>query len=166
VIRANQAIAAPLDDDERTRLNALLRAFITTDPGRMIPAALTETTGFLLTQAHWLARDRADEEFRDLPIEIRHYGLLATLDELGPVSQQALTNGMRVSATTITQLVDDLERLGLVERRRNPSDRRAYTVTMTPEGERVLAEGRVRAARVQIERDDELRPLLRKLVGV
>jgi DNA-binding MarR family transcriptional regulator len=166
VARANDRLAERLSTDERAQLNALLRAFITTDPERMIPAALSEVTGFLLTQAHWLARDRANEAFRDLPIEIRHYGMLLTLDELGPVSQQALTNAMRVSATTVTQAVDELERIKLVERRRNPADRRTYTVTMTPEGERVLAEGRVRAERFDIEGDEELRPLLRKLVGL
>jgi DNA-binding MarR family transcriptional regulator len=72
---------------------------------------------------------------------------------------------MSVSATTVTQMVDDLERVKLVERRRNPSDRRAYTVTMTPEGRRVLAEGRVRAEGLDIEGSAELGPLLRKLVG-
>jgi DNA-binding MarR family transcriptional regulator len=164
VIRANARIAEALEPEERTRLHELLREYIRTDPGRMIPAALAETTGFLVTQAHWLARDRANELFRDLPIEIRHYGMLAILDELGPVSQQALTNAMRVSATTVTQMVDDLERVKLVERRRNPSDRRTYTVTMTPEGERVLAQGRVLAERFEIEHDAELRELLRKLV--
>ena len=106
------------------------------------------------------------EAFSDLPIEIRHYGLLATLEDLGPVSQQALTKVMRVSATTVTQVVDELERLRLVERRRNPSDRRTYTVTMTPEGERVLAAGRQRAEEFAIEGDAELRRLLKKLVGV
>jgi DNA-binding MarR family transcriptional regulator len=166
VARANERMTERLDADERARLNALLRDFIRTDPERLIPDSLGEVPGFLITQAHWLARDRANEAFRDLPIEIRHYGLLATLDDLGPVSQQALTNAMRVSATTITQVVDDLERVKLVERRRNPSDRRAYTITMTPEGERVLAEARPRAERFHIEGDEELRLLLRKLLGV
>ncbi len=147
VLRANERMAAFLDPEERARLHALLRAFISTDPGRMIPAKLAETTGFLLTQAHWLARDRANEAFRDLPIEIRHFGLLVTLDDLGPVSQQALTNALRVSATMVTQVVDDLERLRLVERARNAADRRSYTVTMTAEGKRVLAEARVRGRR-------------------
>ena len=165
VAKAGARMVQRLSADERARLNALLRAFIRTDPERMIPAALSEVPGFLITQAHWLARDRANDAFRDLPIEIRHYGLLATLEELGPVSQQALTNVLRVSATTVTQVVDELERLGLVERRRNPSDRRTYMVTMTPEGERVLAEGRKRAERFDIEGSDELRELLRKLVG-
>ena len=166
VLRANEGMAERLGAEERARLNALLRGFITTDPGRMIPAQLAEMTGFLITQAHWLARDRANEAFRDLPIEIRHYGLLVTLDELGPVSQQALTNAMRVSATMVTQVVDDLERLQLVERARNAADRRSYTITMTPEGKRVLDIARVRATDIEIAGGDELRPLLRKLLGV
>ena len=75
---------------------------------------------------------------------------------------------MAVSATVVTQIVDDLERLGLlVERRRNPTDRRSYTVTMTAEGQRVLAAAaRGRRARSRLPGDDELRPLLRKLVGL
>jgi DNA-binding MarR family transcriptional regulator len=166
VARANDRMVERLSADERVRLNALLRGFIATDPDRLVPAGLREVPGFLITQAHWLARDRANEAFRDLPIEIRHYGMLAALSELGPVSQQTLTSAMRVSATTVTQVVDDLERVKLVERRRNPSDRRTYTVTMTPEGERVLAEGRKRAEGFEIEGDEELRPLLRKLLDV
>jgi DNA-binding MarR family transcriptional regulator len=113
-----------------------------------------------------MARDRANDAFRDLPIEIRHYGTLVALDELGPTSQQALTNRMQVSATTVTQVIDDLERLGLVERRRNPTDRRSYTITMTPAGARVLETARTRAESLHFPGDEELRPLLRKLLGI
>jgi DNA-binding MarR family transcriptional regulator len=155
VMQAGERMTERLTARERARLHELLRALIRSDPGRLIPTGLADVTGFLITQAHWLARDRANDAFRDLPIEIRHYGTLLTLDELGPVSQQ-----------TLTQIVDDLERVKLVERRRNPSDRRTYTVTMTPEGKRVLAEGRLRAAGLEIPGDAELRPLLRKLVGL
>jgi DNA-binding MarR family transcriptional regulator len=162
---ASERMAERLAPAERARLNELLRALITSDPGRFIPPELADVTGFLITQAHWLARDRANEAFRELPIEIRHYGVLVALDELGPTSQQALTGSMQISATMVTQIVDDLERLGLVERRRNPSDRRSYAVTMTAEGTRVLAEARKTVATFVDAGDDELRALLRKLVG-
>jgi DNA-binding MarR family transcriptional regulator len=162
---ASGIMAARLTDADRTRLHELLRAVITSDPGRLVPAPLADLTGFLIVQAHFMARDRANEAFRDLPIEIRHYGVMVALDELGPTSQQALTNAMQISATMVTQIVDDLERLALLERRRNPTDRRSYTVTMTPEGERVLAAARKTAATIAIPGDEELRPLLRKLVG-
>jgi DNA-binding MarR family transcriptional regulator len=39
-------------------------------------------------------------------------------------------------------IVDDLERLGLVMRRRLPSDRRAYALELTPAGGTMLARGR------------------------
>ena len=165
VQEANRAMAAPLSDAERARLNELLREVIAAR-GRLIPPPLADLTGFLVIQAHFLARDRANEAFRDLPIEVRHYGVMVALDELGPTSQQALTSAMNVSATMVTQIVDDLERLGLLERARNPADRRSYTVTMTAEGERVLAGAREAAARVTFPHDEELRPLLRKLVGL
>jgi DNA-binding MarR family transcriptional regulator len=166
VIAANRVMAARLTDDERARLHELLRELIVSDPDRMIPPALADVSGFLIAQAHFMARDRANAAFRDLPIEIRHYGTLVALDEIGPTSQQSLTNRMQVSATTVTQVIDDLERLGLVERRRNPTDRRSYTVTMTPEGVKLLDAARPRAERVEIPGGDELRPLLRKLIGV
>ena len=162
---ANREMAAHLSADERARLNELLREVITAGD-RLIPPPLAELTGFLAIQAHFISRDHANEQFRDLPIEIRHYGTMVALDELGPTSQQALTTAMAVSATMVTQIVDDLERLGLLERRRNPEDRRSYTVTMTAEGERVLAAAREIAEHVAIPGDEELRVLLRKLVGI
>jgi DNA-binding MarR family transcriptional regulator len=162
---ASAALAEPLTDAERERLHELLRGLIAGE-GRLIPPPLADLTAFLIVQAHFLARDRANEVFRDLPIEIRHYGVMVALDELGPTSQQALTSAMNVSATMVTQIVDDLERLGLLERRRNPADRRSYTVTMTEEGRRVLAKARKLAATLTFPGDEELRPLLRKLVGL
>jgi DNA-binding MarR family transcriptional regulator len=162
---ASGTFAAHLTEPERERLHALLRGLIT-ESGRLIPPALEDVTGFLIVQAHFLARDRATDEFRALPIEVRHYGVMLALDELGPTSQQALTTAMAVSATMVTQIVDDLERLGLLERARNPADRRSYTVTMTAEGARVLNGAREAAARITFPNDKALRPLLRKLVGL
>jgi DNA-binding MarR family transcriptional regulator len=86
----------------------------------------------------------------------------------------ATSSRWRISATMITQIVDEAEARGLVERRPNPADRRSYLVTLRPEGERLLAEGRRVAAVVAEEiaeplgpdGDRELRALLRKLTGV
>jgi DNA-binding MarR family transcriptional regulator len=165
VKEASATMSARLSAAERARLNERLRDLIAAE-GRLIPPPLADLTGFLVVQAHFLARDRANEAFRDLPIEIRHYGVLVALDELGPAPQQALTGAMHLSATMVTQIVDDLERRGLVERRRNPADRRSYTVTTTAEGERVLTRGRAAAENIAIPDDDELRVLLRKLLGL
>jgi DNA-binding MarR family transcriptional regulator len=174
IMRTNAVMAERLTAEEIARLNELLRTLITADPGRIVPPELAAVTGFLIALAHFRSRDRANELFRPLAIEVRHYGLLATLDRIGPSSQQAIADALRISGTMVTQIVDDLEREGLVERRRNPADRRSHTVTMTPKGNRVLAEAReaVEAAAAEAAvpfgaaGDRELRALLRKLLGV
>ena len=48
-----------------------------------------------------------------------------------------------VNATRMVFLVDELEKLGLVERRRNPADRRSHALYLTEQG--VTAVDRVRA---------------------
>jgi DNA-binding PadR family transcriptional regulator len=40
----------------------------------------------------------------------------------------------------VVALVDDLEHRGLAERRRDPNDRRAYTLYLTPSGRQLLAD--------------------------
>jgi DNA-binding MarR family transcriptional regulator len=53
------------------------------------------------------------------------------------VSELQAATGQR--ASTLTGIVDRLERRGLVERRLNPSDRRSFTLTLTSEGRAAAA---------------------------
>jgi DNA-binding MarR family transcriptional regulator len=52
-----------------------------------------------------------------------------------------LARRARMSRQAMGELVDDLERLGYVERRPDPSDRRAKLVVLTPKGEAAMATG-------------------------
>jgi DNA-binding MarR family transcriptional regulator len=162
-----------LTDGERARLNELLRKLVAVDLA-LVPDPLVDRTGFLLARAHFSSRDRADELLRPYGIAVRHFGLMSLLAEHGPSSQQALARRLSVSPAMITQIVDDVETRGLVERRPNPGDRRSYLVTLTPAGKRTLTAGRRVAktvadelvAKLGEDGDRELRELLRKLVGV
>ena len=78
-----------------------------------------------------------------LGIDGRHYGVLAVLSELGPVSQQALADVLAVDRSTMVAFVDELEAKGYVRRGRNPSDRRAYAIELTDEGASVQREAAV-----------------------
>jgi DNA-binding MarR family transcriptional regulator len=57
----------------------------------------------------------------------------------GPVRPSVLATGLDLAPHTITDIVDALERDGLVARQPDPTDRRAKLVALTSEGEVALA---------------------------
>ena len=63
-----------------------------------------------------------------LGVEPRHLGASAVLRALGPVPQVVLARALGVTPASTVPIVDDMERLGLVERRRAPGDRRTHLV--------------------------------------
>ncbi|WP_199545850.1 MarR family winged helix-turn-helix transcriptional regulator [Streptomyces sp. N35] len=52
----------------------------------------------------------------------------------GPVSQKALVDGLGVDPSVLVALLNGLENDNLIERRRDPADRRRHIVEITPEG--------------------------------
>ncbi len=62
---------------------------------------------------------------------------LATTTE--PLRMRDLGEALGIAPRTVTSLVDALEREGLVERVRHPTDRRAFLLTLTPVGRTVHA---------------------------
>ena len=65
--------------------------------------------------------------------------VLARLQLGGPARPSMLATEFGVAPRTITELVDILERDGLVARKADPTDRRALLVTLTGQGEAALA---------------------------
>jgi DNA-binding MarR family transcriptional regulator len=61
--------------------------------------------------------------------------VLLRLRELGPVRQCVLAADFGLSPHSITDIVDGLERLGMAERRPDPTDRRAKLVAITDAGQ-------------------------------
>jgi DNA-binding MarR family transcriptional regulator len=61
--------------------------------------------------------------------------VLRRLHEQGPTRQNVLAADFGLSPHSITDIVDGLERLGMAERRPDPTDRRAKLVAITDAGE-------------------------------
>jgi DNA-binding MarR family transcriptional regulator len=59
---------------------------------------------------------------------------------------------MGIDPSAMVKLIDELESAGLAERRRRPSDRRAWEVAITPKGRRTLE----RARRLVTQVEDEM----------
>lgn len=71
--------------------------------------------------------------------KLPHPGALKALMHLGrdePPSMRFLAEELRCDASYVTNLVDQLEAAGLVERRVSPTDRRVKLVHLTPAGRR------------------------------
>jgi DNA-binding MarR family transcriptional regulator len=97
---------------------------------------LGERVGYLFAKLHnrWAAVSIEVLKEAGVGLSGMHFGALSIVDALGPMSQQALGEYIGKDRTTIVAIVDELEREGLVERRRNPADRRAYALQVTPRG--------------------------------
>jgi DNA-binding MarR family transcriptional regulator len=74
----------------------------------------------------------------------------------GPQTLGALAAAEQVKPPTMSQLVGDLERLGLVARR--PLDRRSQEISLTGEGRRLMEAGRKRRLRRLARAIDQLPP--------
>jgi DNA-binding MarR family transcriptional regulator len=112
--------------------------------------------GYLLGRAHLEHRAIAERALASLGLSGKGFGALILLSQAGPLSQQRLGERQGVDRTTMVAVVDELESAGYVERRRDPSDRRAYSLHATTKGRRVLA----RAAEATKRAEDEfLTPL-------
>jgi DNA-binding MarR family transcriptional regulator len=98
---------------------------------------------------------------------------LGVLTRHGDLRSGSLAEHLRIAPRSATEVVDDLERLGLATRRPDPADRRAVLVTLTGEGRRVgrdiqaarLAEGERFFAALDAADRAELSRLLAKLAN-
>ncbi len=117
--------------------------------------AIADYTGNLLRVAFMRAAGLAAREF-DGGAHPRDAAVLATLQAVGPLSQQQLAKALDVNRTAMVKLIDALEERGLVERVRNPDDRRAYLLLPTRAGVETLAEMLPRMARAEAELTEQL----------
>lgn len=67
-------------------------------------------------------------------LTLAQLSILMTLQERGPMWMTALANQQRVRTPTTTVAIRRLEKLGLVERSRDPTDLRAVVIRITPHG--------------------------------
>jgi DNA-binding MarR family transcriptional regulator len=104
------------------------------------PAMVTmkDSISLLLVQLGFHTARRFGERLAPLGLEQRHAGMLTRLAANQGQSQHALAELIGVNATRMVFLVDELEERGLVERRRNPGDRRSHALYLTAAGAAML----------------------------
>ncbi len=97
------------------------------------------SVAFLLVQLGTHVAGLFGERLKPLGLEPRQAGMLVRLAQNNGRSQQAIAELMGLNPTRMVFLTDELEKLGLVERRRNPADRRSHALHLTEAGTVMLA---------------------------
>ncbi len=100
------------------------------------------------------------------------FGVLESLGHLGPMKIGEICSKKLMTGGNITVVIDNLEKLEYVERIKDPQDRRAYIIRLTPKGEKKFNEMFPRHAQIVEElvwsvltedEIDQLSELLKKL---
>jgi DNA-binding MarR family transcriptional regulator len=110
-------------------------------PAGQPPGADEDGFAYLLVQLGSHVAQLFTERLAPLGLQPRQFGMLSRLAANEGMSQQAIGELMGLNPTRMVFLVDELERLGFVERRRNPADRRSYALYLTSQGREMLRRG-------------------------
>ncbi|SDM51061.1 DNA-binding transcriptional regulator, MarR family [Streptomyces wuyuanensis] len=95
--------------------------------------------GFLLARHGAIANSRVHHAFETCGLALRQGTALMLLGSSGFMSQRTLAATLEVDPSIMVGILNDLESAHLVERRRDPSDRRRHIVAITQEGRCLLA---------------------------
>jgi DNA-binding MarR family transcriptional regulator len=98
-----------------------------------------ERCGFLLGRLGKLVSRRFTKALDVTGLKPPHAGVLFTLSDRGPMTQQALGDLLHMDPSNLVGVLNELEDNGWAVRRRDPSDRRRHIVEMSSEGAQRVA---------------------------
>jgi DNA-binding MarR family transcriptional regulator len=120
------------------------------------PKELLTSASFLLKRLGFVIKERMMEALEETGLSGYHHAVLALLHEEPRETQGMIADALGYDRSHLVGILDELEEKGLVERRRDPSDRRRHLVSLTPAGDEALA--RLRAIAKQVD-DEFFKPL-------
>lgn len=113
------------------------------------PLELVRSPAFLLKRLGTIAKDKMAAAYDEAGASGYSYTVLAVLEESARETQATIADALCYDRSYLVGLLDELEQGGLIERRRDPADRRRHVVSMTAAGRKELA--RLRAVRESVD---------------
>jgi DNA-binding MarR family transcriptional regulator len=116
---------------------------------------------------------RFAEALAPLGLRPPHFGVMTLIEAHPGLAQRDLVTRSLIDPSSMVAVIDELEQMGLAERRRDTKDRRKHAVHLTARGRRTLESAREVAeemvqkvlAPLDSAELETLRRLLRKLAG-
>ena len=141
--------------------------------GGPIPAELSVFPGYLLARLGESSRRRFHAALEPEGLHPRHFGVMTMVAAHPGMSQKQLHEKTAIDPSSMVAVIDELQAMGLAERRPHPDDRRVHAIFLTDGGEETLERVRVLAGTLQrdffqaLSADERrtLHALLRKLAG-
>ena len=99
---------------------------------------LTLNTFIKLMRATESLNNRLNRHLSDVNLTVSQFGTLEVLFHLGPLNQRTIGEKLLKSGGNITMVIDNLEKQGYVIRKKDPDDRRAVLIHLTPKGEKFI----------------------------
>jgi MarR family transcriptional regulator, lower aerobic nicotinate degradation pathway regulator len=121
-----------------------------------LPEELRASTAFLLARVGYAIKLTAMEELEREGVGLYQYSVLAVLGEGAKETQATIADTLKLDRGQLVGVLDGLEEAGLIERRRDQSDRRRHAVSLTPAGKKQLLKIRKVVQRIE---DTFLEPL-------
>lgn len=127
--------------------------------------------GLLLARLGNEATARFRRSLRPLNLAAQQFIVLKQLQRMGPTSQTGLSDALGIDYSNMASVTAELCDRGLMNRRRDESDRRRYVLELTGEGTQLLAdadlmlgEGEEEMLSVLSEKErEQLRDILRRM---
>jgi DNA-binding MarR family transcriptional regulator len=103
------------------------------------PRELVSSPSFLLKRLGFEVKDRVHDGYEAAGASPFHLTVLAVLDEGARETQATIADALGYDRSYLVGLLDDLEKRELIQRKRDPADRRRHIVKLTPAGKKALA---------------------------
>jgi DNA-binding MarR family transcriptional regulator len=129
--------------------------------------------GYLLARLGEASRRRFQQALEPEGLHPRHFGVMTIVANDPGITQQRLHEKTAIDPSSMVSVIDELEHMGLAERRPYPEDRRARAIFLTDSGQQKRKRAGALAGKLQREFFAALTPeeqrtlyeLLRKLAG-
>ena len=99
-----------------------------------------DAVAFLLSQLGAHATALFSEQIAALDLTPPQVGFLRLVGSEGGSSQQAIASRLGIAPSRLVPLIDHMEERGLVERRRDPQDRRNHALFLTAKAGRLMGQ--------------------------